>query len=91
MATAVANDWEIPAAWTKNDQYHCSFLVKQDDILDQVTKNMVDSGIDYEIAVSPAQGKFLHLLAKSINAKRILELFYLHELFLTMVMSWHAR
>jgi predicted O-methyltransferase YrrM len=73
MAATVVNDWEIPEVWTKNDRYHCSFLVKQDNVLDQVTKNMVDSGIDYEIAVSPAQGKFLHLLAKSINAKRILE------------------
>ncbi|KAJ7495103.1 O-methyltransferase-domain-containing protein [Mycena latifolia] len=37
-----------------------------------VQENTKAKGIDYEIAVSPAQGKFLNLLLQSIGAKRVL-------------------
>jgi predicted O-methyltransferase YrrM len=33
----------------------------------------MDKGVDLEIAVSPAQGKFLNLILLSIGAKRVLE------------------
>jgi predicted O-methyltransferase YrrM len=66
-------DEKILQAWAKNDKYHRSFLVKPDEILDQVVKNTVEGGLDAEIAVGPAEGKFLHLIARSISAKRVLE------------------
>jgi predicted O-methyltransferase YrrM len=59
--------------WTQSDLYHNSFLIKTDDALEATVNNSKDSGIEYEIAVSAAQGKLLYLLAKSINAKRVLE------------------
>jgi len=59
--------------WTREDKYHNSFLLPEDSILDAVVKHTFDEGVEGEIAVSPAQGKFLNLLAKSIGAKRFLE------------------
>ncbi|KAL0945951.1 hypothetical protein HGRIS_012229 [Hohenbuehelia grisea] len=60
------------AIWTRSDKYHNSFLIKPDDGLDKAVANSAAHGLD-DIAVSPAQGKFLALIAKSINARRILE------------------
>ncbi|KAE9402665.1 S-adenosyl-L-methionine-dependent methyltransferase [Gymnopus androsaceus JB14] len=58
--------------WTRSDAYHNSFLIPQDPVLDAALKNSAENGLP-EIAVSTAQGKFLHLHARSIQAKRILE------------------
>ena len=58
--------------WTRSDSYHNSFLIPQDPILEAALKNSVDNGLP-EIAVSTSQGKFLQLHARSIQAKRILE------------------
>ncbi|KAK7460978.1 hypothetical protein VKT23_008906 [Stygiomarasmius scandens] len=62
--------------WTRSDHYHNSFLIPSDneeaDILEKALKNSSDSGLP-DIAVTKAQGKFLNLLAKSLGAKRILE------------------
>ena len=58
--------------WKRSDQYHNSFLIPKDDVLDAVVKNSTEKELP-DIAVSKAQGKFLSLLAKSIGAKRILE------------------
>ncbi|KAJ3733371.1 O-methyltransferase family 3 protein [Lentinula guzmanii] len=58
--------------WAKSDAYHNSFLIPNDEVLNFVVKNSVDQGLP-GIAVSPAQGKFLNLVAQSIGAKRILE------------------
>ena len=59
--------------WERSDKYHNSFLIPKDDVLDAAVKNSADQGLPIDIAVSTAQGKFLHLLAKSIGAKKILE------------------
>ncbi|KAJ7452219.1 O-methyltransferase [Mycena latifolia] len=59
--------------WTRADQYHNAFLLKPDPVLEAVQENTKAKGIEYEIAVSPAQGKFLNLLLQSIGAKRVLE------------------
>ncbi|PPQ93949.1 hypothetical protein CVT25_015841 [Psilocybe cyanescens] len=59
--------------WTRSEKFHNSFLLPKDDVLDSVTKHSKDSGLP-DIAVSEAQGKFLNLLARSIGAKRILEI-----------------
>ena len=58
--------------WERSDLYHNSFLIKRDDALDFARKNSDDNGLP-EIAVSAAEGKLLHLYAKTIGAKKILE------------------
>jgi predicted O-methyltransferase YrrM len=58
--------------WERSEKYHNSFLIPKDDILDAVVRNNVEQGLP-SIAVPIAQGKFLHLIAKSIGAKKILE------------------
>lgn len=58
--------------WTRSEQYHNNYLIPSDAILDKVVANSKANDLD-DIAVTPAQGKFNYLLAKSINAKRVLE------------------
>ncbi len=58
--------------WDRSDNYHNSHLLQKDQTLDFTVQNSEANGLP-EIAVSPAQGKLLSLLAKSISAKRILE------------------
>jgi len=59
--------------WERSEQYHNTFLIPKDDVLDAVVKNSKEQGL-LNIAVAKAQGKFLNLLAKSIGAKKILEI-----------------
>ncbi|KAJ6529418.1 O-methyltransferase [Mycena vulgaris] len=59
--------------WTRSDHYTNSFLLRPDPVLDAVVQNTMDKGVGHEIAVSPAQGKFLNLILLSIGAKRALE------------------
>lgn len=63
---------ETQQIWTRTDVYHKSFLMPQDEVLEKIVQNNHANGL-MDIAVAPAQGKFLHLLACSIGAKRILE------------------
>jgi len=58
--------------WTRSDKYHNAFLIPEDTVLDKVLQNCAANDLP-DIAVSPAQGKLLNLVAKSIGAKRILE------------------
>jgi len=58
--------------WQRSDQYHNSFLIPQDDILNAVMRHCKAQGLP-DIAVSTAQGKFLNLLVKSLGVRRILE------------------
>lgn len=55
------------------DNYINDLFVKEDQALLNVTASIEDEGIP-AISVSPNQGKFLHLLAKMVNAKKILEM-----------------
>ncbi|KAJ7776144.1 O-methyltransferase [Mycena metata] len=59
--------------WARSDQYHNSFLLKPDAILDAVQEHTKARGVEYEIAVSAALGKFLQLQLLAIKAKRVLE------------------
>src|SRR5882724_39754 len=59
--------------WTAVDKYVSEMLVRPDKALEAVREASADSGLP-EIAVAPNQGKFLMLLAKSINARNILEM-----------------
>ncbi|KAJ2922919.1 hypothetical protein H1R20_g14183, partial [Candolleomyces eurysporus] len=56
----------------RSDEYHNSFLIGNDPVLDAAQSHSKEGGLP-DIAVSAAQGKLLNLLAKSIGAKRILE------------------
>ncbi|KZT27294.1 S-adenosyl-L-methionine-dependent methyltransferase [Neolentinus lepideus HHB14362 ss-1] len=60
--------------WIREDKFHESFLVStSDDALEYCVRNSDDNRLP-AIAVTALQGKYLHLQAKAIGAKRILEL-----------------
>lgn len=63
---------EVQKVWTRTDAYHGSFLLPKDEVLEKIRENNRGNGLA-DIAITPAQGKFLYLLARSIGAKRILE------------------
>ena len=58
--------------WTRSDLYHNRFLIPPDESLASALTHSEQHGLPPH-AVSEAQGKFLNLLAKSIQARRILE------------------
>ena len=58
--------------WTAVDQYLESALLSRDEALEAALANSNAKGLP-QIAVSPSQGKMLHLLAKMQGASRILE------------------
>ena len=55
------------------DHYISNLFHDQDDCLKTTEQSIIDSGIP-QISISPNQGKFLHILAKLRNAKKILEI-----------------
>ena len=59
--------------WTAVDKYVSEMLVHPDKVLDAALEASADSGLP-KIAVAPNQGKLLMLLARSINARTILEI-----------------
>src|SRR6185503_14685802 len=59
--------------WTAVDNYIVSKLLPGDSSRDQAVRASEEAGLP-SIQVSPAQGKFLYLLAKVHGAKRILEI-----------------
>ena len=58
--------------WTAVDDYVTGLLAPHDEALEAALRASEDAGLP-AIQVSPAQGKLLYLLAKSIGAKQILE------------------
>ncbi|KAK7033574.1 hypothetical protein VNI00_012798 [Paramarasmius palmivorus] len=56
----------------REDNYHQSFLIKPDPALEHAVKHSRENGLP-DIALSILQGKFVHILAKALGAKRILE------------------
>ena len=58
--------------WTEVDTYLCDLLVPSDSALDAARDASQAAGL-LPIAVAPNQGKLLHLLARSIGARNILE------------------
>jgi predicted O-methyltransferase YrrM len=55
------------------EEYINQLFIREDDILAQTNKSIAHHQLP-PISVSPAQGKFLHLMAMMSKAKRILEL-----------------
>jgi predicted O-methyltransferase YrrM len=58
--------------WTAVDEYVSGLLAPHDEALEAALRDSEDAGLP-AIQVSPAQGKLLYLLARSIGARRILE------------------
>ena len=59
--------------WTAVDEYVGHTLIPPDPVLDDARAAAADAGLP-PIAVSPAQGKLLHLLARIHGARSILEI-----------------
>jgi predicted O-methyltransferase YrrM len=59
--------------WTAVDRYFADLLVGPDAALDAALRNSAEAGLP-AINVSPTQGKLLHLLARAVAARRILEI-----------------
>lgn len=62
-----------PQLFESVDQYISQLFHDEDDCLKATEQSIIESGIP-PISISPNQGKFLQLLAKLCNAKRILEM-----------------
>lgn len=59
--------------WTAVDEYLAELFVPEDPILTDALRESERAGLD-PIAVSPLQGKLLHLLVQLTGARRILEI-----------------
>jgi predicted O-methyltransferase YrrM len=59
--------------WTDVDSWFSKMVRKPDPVLESVLKSNAAAGLP-AIDVSPAQGNFLHVLARSLSARRILEI-----------------
>jgi predicted O-methyltransferase YrrM len=59
--------------WTAVDQYITQTLFPSDPVLEAVLRASAEAGLP-PIQVSPSQGKLLYLLARSIHARKILEI-----------------
>jgi predicted O-methyltransferase YrrM len=59
--------------WDKVDHYLEGLLVGDDDVLTGTLRASADAGLP-AISVSPLQGKLLHILARLIGARRVLEI-----------------
>ena len=64
---------ELQQTWTAVDDYIDSQLVPSDLALDFARQTSEAAGLP-QIAVTPSQGKLLHLLARSVGAVNILEI-----------------
>jgi caffeoyl-CoA O-methyltransferase len=61
-----------PQSFQSVDQYISDLFHDEDEGLNATEQSIIESGIP-QISISPNQGKFLQLLAKLCNAKKILE------------------
>jgi predicted O-methyltransferase YrrM len=59
--------------WTAVDQYINEMLVPSDPVLDAALHAAAEAALP-QIQVSPPQGKLLHILVRSLSARRILEI-----------------
>jgi predicted O-methyltransferase YrrM len=63
----------VTGIWNDVDEYVIRTLVRPDDALEQALASTEEAGMP-AIAVSAPQGKLLHLLARMVGARRILEI-----------------
>ena len=72
----VRQDWWAAMSedvWTSVDRYIAEQFIPEDTALNEALRESKRAGLP-SIAVSPAQGKWLHLLARGVGARRILEI-----------------
>lgn len=62
-----------PKLWTKVEEYVDGLLISTDAVLEAARKASEDAGLP-TIAVTPSQGRLLHIMTKMQGARRILEL-----------------
>jgi predicted O-methyltransferase YrrM len=62
-----------PATWTAVDELLARTIVRQDAALAQALESSAQAGLPH-IEVTPAAGKLLHVLARAVGARRILEI-----------------
>jgi predicted O-methyltransferase YrrM len=58
--------------WNAVDDYLGGLLMPEDAVLDRALSRAAEAGLP-AISVSPLQGKFLYVLARSLRARRVLE------------------
>jgi predicted O-methyltransferase YrrM len=63
----------IDDQWSGVDEYLADLLVEEDEPLRKALHASEEAGLP-PIQVSPTQGKFLHVLARALGARRILEI-----------------
>ncbi|HEX8711903.1 MAG TPA: O-methyltransferase, partial [Terracidiphilus sp.] len=63
----------MKSTWTKVDEYFGELLAPEDEQLSAALSSNEKAGLP-AIGVTRLQGKFLHLLAKIVNARRVLEI-----------------
>jgi predicted O-methyltransferase YrrM len=59
--------------WTAVDHYINEMLIPRDPLLEAALRAAAEAGLP-QIQVSPPQGKLLHILVRSLSARRILEI-----------------
>jgi predicted O-methyltransferase YrrM len=59
--------------WSDVDRYYADLLIPRDEVLEAALRDSEAAGLP-SIAVSPHQGKMLMVLAKSLGARKILEI-----------------
>ena len=59
--------------WTAVDKYINEMFIPSDSVLEAAVRASTEAGLP-SIQVSPSQGKLLHLLARSVSARNILEI-----------------
>ena len=64
---------KIADIWTRVDDYIVDNLLADDAALDAALRSSIAAGLP-AIAVTPAQGRFLQLLAEMIRARSVLEI-----------------
>lgn len=62
-----------PPLWAEVDDFFVDHLLGEDPLLDAAQRHSAEAGLP-DIAVSPAQGKLLNLLARMVGAGTILEI-----------------
>jgi len=62
-----------PELWADVDRYIAANLLPPDPVLEEALRDSAAAGLP-SIQVTPVQGKFLHLLARTVQARRILEI-----------------
>lgn len=64
---------ELKELWTEVDHFFENLLLPSDPVMDAVARSAVEAGLP-PIAVSPMQGKLLHLLVRIAGARKVLEI-----------------